>query len=90
MSATGQTRPFALVEPRASFTSPAYLRRDNEVVALGPTDGASYDIPNFLVLELARWLAASSKARTSTLTSAANIASVEAAAVTPSATFRPG
>ena len=25
------------------------------------TDGASYDIPNFPVLELARWLAASSK-----------------------------
>jgi hypothetical protein len=41
--------------------SPADLRHDNQVVALGPTDGASYDIPNFPVLELARWLAARSK-----------------------------
>ena len=41
--------------------SPADLRHDNQVVALGPTDGASYDIPNSPVLELARWLAARSK-----------------------------
>jgi hypothetical protein len=58
-SASGQGRPFALVEPPASFTSPAYFAA--EVVALGPTDGASYDIPNFPVYELAHWLAARSK-----------------------------
>jgi hypothetical protein len=50
------------VEQRASFTPhQADLRHDNQVVALVPTDGASYDIPNFPVLELARWLAARSK-----------------------------
>src|SRR5215831_1066207 len=32
----GQTRPFALVEPRASFPSRADPRHDNQVVALGP------------------------------------------------------
>jgi hypothetical protein len=31
------------------------------VGALGPTDGKSYDMPNFAVLELARWLSALSK-----------------------------
>ena len=47
----------ALVEPHAiASPSPADIRRDNQVVALGPTDGASYD-----VLELVRWLAARSK-----------------------------
>jgi hypothetical protein len=55
--AKGQSR--SLCTPASP--SPADLRQDNQVVALGPTDGASYDIPNFPVLELARWLAARSK-----------------------------
>jgi hypothetical protein len=41
--------------------SPADLRHDNQVAALGPTDGASFDVPIFPVLELARRLAARSK-----------------------------
>src|SRR5215831_17369594 len=71
MAAMGQTRPFAFVEPAPASHSPADLRHDNQVVALGPTDGASYDIPNFPMLELAL-ARPSSKARTSISTSAAN------------------
>jgi len=36
MSPSGQTRPFALVEPRASFTVTSRHSPDNQVVALGP------------------------------------------------------
>ena len=53
---------FAFGSSRAPASpSPADLRRDNQVVALRPTDGASYGIPNFPVLQLARLLAARSK-----------------------------
>jgi len=51
----GQTWPFALVELPASFA--LTTAADHHLF----TDGASYEIPNFPVLELARWLAASSK-----------------------------
>jgi hypothetical protein len=34
-SGMGQARPFAVVEPHASFTSPANIHRDNQAVALG-------------------------------------------------------
>ena len=67
----GQSRPFAFVGPRASFTLTS--RPPPRVVALRPTDGASYDIPNSPVLELARWLGLRHrKARTPTSTSAAD------------------
>jgi len=55
----GQTWPFALVELPASFA--LTTAADHHLF----TDGASYEIPNFPVLKLARWLAARSKARTS-------------------------
>ena len=51
----GQTWPFALVELPASFA--LTTAADHHLF----TDGASYEIPNFPVLKLARWLAARSK-----------------------------
>jgi hypothetical protein len=35
MSPSGQIRPFALVEPHASFTLTSGHRHDNQVAALG-------------------------------------------------------
>jgi hypothetical protein len=62
-SAEGQTRPFALVEPRTSFTLTsrpfaATIKSSHS----GQPIARGYDIPNLPVLELARWLSARSKA----------------------------
>src|SRR5215472_5762142 len=62
ISGLGQARPFRFGRAARQLhphqqTFAATIKSSHS----GPTDRASYDIQNFPVLELARWLAASSK-----------------------------